>query len=554
MRRLFVQSRSGGREEGSALILVVIVIFMLAVLALVVTQNSTMRSAVALERRLASEALGAAEAGIGMQLQEIVRTDGVSLSTNDAADGTTDGRFTLTYALPGGRSCTIDVTDLGRNGVDDGGGGDASEAGVVRVVSTGAVPRGGALQRRRVEAFLRTDLHPLFYKALYVGNWNGDTPYDLTFGPGDQADRTVAPPGPSPDPSWDTAAKTSNADYIEGDVHVNGGNIGVKGMTSIFGNVDASGTVSGDLVSGVKTAGAPPILPPDLSAQDYDAMADLIISSSGSSVIQSGPLAGNSPNIFHGPLASSSYVTAIAPNFDDHDRPYIHLGNSAGSIPVDSRLDGALIVVKGNLWLHETTTLTLKFPDAGAGTHFTLVVEGNLYIADDVNYGSHGGGPGNDGMLIIAKGVPGQESYTDQNGNHAWDAGEPILHDDGDGVYEGPREGSGNVYFGDPRFGTGGVTDGFIYAENNAYLTSINPNVTGFANATDAIYGVGGFLSAGNQLIMGDRTSGASYVNYRVKYDDRIATGALKFKGAPGPLGGGFDGLRVLTWRELPPP
>lgn len=539
-------------REGSALIIVVIVMFMLGMLAVVTTQISTTRSNVALERRLTAEALGAAEAAVAMQLNDIVSTNGTSLADADAADGAVDGRFTLTYTLPGGRSATVTVTDLGANGVDDGGGGDGLESGIVRVVATGVVPHGNQVRRRTVETYMSATLHPLFYKATYVGNHS--TPglgYVLPLGPGNLAPRTITPPPPVTQPNWDTAAKTTGADYIEGDVHVNGGSVQITGNTNVFGTVDAESTVSGDPV-GTANDGADPIPPPDLNSINYDSIADLVINLNGSNqIVKSGPLAGNSPNVFQPSLSASDYRFGSVQTFDDHDRPYIHFGppNGAngGTIPLDSRLDGKLVVVKGNLWLHDTSQFVLNFPNSGNGVHLTIVVEGNLYISDDLNYRR-----ALDGVLIIAKQVPGTESYTDLNGDHVRQANEPIINDDGDGVYEGPREGSGNVYFGDPRFGTGGVTDGYIYAENNAYLTSMNPNVDP-PSGQDAVYGVFGFMSAGNQLILGNRTSGSNYVNFRVKYDPRIENGTLSFKGAPKPFGGNFEGLRVLSWRELPP-
>lgn len=539
-------------QEGSALIIVVLVMFMLGMLAVVTTQISTTRSNVALERRLTAEALGAAEAGVALQLHDIVSSNGTSLDTADAADGAVDGRFTLTYTLPNGRSAVVTVTHLGANGVDDGGGGDAQEKGIVRVVSQGSVPQGNQLRRRRVETYMRATNHPLLYKAMYVGNENvPGLGFNLPLGPTNLAPRTITPPPPTPSANWDTAAKTTDRDYVEGDVHVNGGSVSIRGQTNVFGIVDAESTVTGQPI-GTANNGAAAIPPPDLNAENYDSIADLVINLNGSNqVVKSGPLAGNSPNVFQPSLPASSYVSGGSQTFDDHDRPYIHFGppngGNGGTIPLDSRLDGKLVVVKGNLWIHDTSQFVLNFPNSGPGVHMTIVVEGNLYISDDLNYRR-----ALDGVLIIAKQVPNTESYTDLNGDHVRQANEPIIGDDGDGVYEGPREGSGNVYFGDPRFGTGGVTDGYIYAENNAYLTSMNPNVDPPAGQ-DAVYGVFGFMSAGNQLLLGNRTSGANYVNFRVKYDDRIENGTLTFKGAPKAFGGNFEGLRVLSWRELPP-
>ena len=104
------------------------------------------------------------------------------------------------------------------------------------------------------------------------------------------------------------------------------------------------------------------------------------------------------------------------------------------------------------------------------------------------------------------------------------------------------------MYFGDPRFGTGGVTDGYLYAQNNVYLVNRG---TELDSADDRVWGVKGFMSAGNQMLLGDRRGGRNFENFRVKYDERFRD--LSFKGVPGPAGGdGFSGLVVASWRELP--
>jgi hypothetical protein len=159
-------------------------------------------------------------------------------------------------------------------------------------------------------------------------------------------------------------------------------------------------------------------------------------------------------------------------------------------------------------------------------------------------------GPGNAILFIVKGNDANAESYVDANRNYKYDAGETILHDDGDGKYEGPVEGQGNVYFGDPRFGTGGATDGYIYAQNNVYL--VNPPMTAAAPAAqDQVFGVHGFLSAGGIMDLGNRGGGATYNNLRVHYDPRIENGDITFKGMPGALGGGWQGLAIVSWREI---
>lgn len=214
-----------------------------------------------------------------------------------------------------------------------------------------------------------------------------------------------------------------------------------------------------------------------------------------------------------------------------------------------SEKDTKLILVKGNLWVHDTSSLTANLDPAAGTQKVTIVVEGNLYIADDVNYSN-----ATSGVLFIVKGKDASggsaESYIDANRNYKYDVGETIMHDNGNGTYEGPKEGQGNIFFGDPRFGTGGVTDGYMYAENNVYM--VNPPVSVSApSGQDAVFGVFGFLSAGGIMDLNDRTAGANYNNFRIKYDPRLANGTITFKGMPPGLGGGWNQAPVKAWRQI---
>jgi len=113
------------------------------------------------------------------------------------------------------------------------------------------------------------------------------------------------------------------------------------------------------------------------------------------------------------------------------------------------------------------------------------------------------------------------ESYNDQNSNGTYDAGELILHDDGDGVYDGPSEGSGNILFGDPNGGPLGDVHGFLYAENN-----FEDYVLDGPDGSPQDFSVTGSLSAGNQLNI-RRDFGAGHSKFEVTYDDRLRIGRV---------------------------
>lgn len=346
-------------------------------------------------------------------------------------------------------------------------------------------------------------------------------------------------PTPVLDPTFDTTTHSNDADYIEGDVYVNG-DTDIRGMTNIHGVVDATGVSDGDPVGSISNDGATPIPAPDLSAMNYDSMADRIVT--GASI----------PSYMLGESSTTDYYGTDLSGAGTHDNTHFRLKTV---LDFASEKDTKLILVKGNLWVHDTSSFTANLDPAAGNQKVTIVVEGNLYIADDVNYHpTNPSNPNNSGVLFIVKGKDSSggsaESYVDANRNYKFDAGETILHDNGNGTYEGPKEGQGNIFFGDPRFGTGGVTDGYMYAENNVYM--VNPPMSASPpTGADAVFGVFGFLSAGGVMDLNDRTAGTNYNNFRIKYDPRLADGSLTFKGMPPGLGGGWNQAPVRAWRQV---
>ena len=339
---------------------------------------------------------------------------------------------------------------------------------------------------------------------------------------------------------------SSDGDYVEGEIHVNG-DAELRGNTRVFDTVSATGTVLGDNVPGTTENGVASITPPDLHAQDYASLADTVITPStvnAHGAFYPGYSTGNAGTPFYGQLSDDPA---------NQDNGVIHLGSATGTANATfgAGEDGNLIYVKGNLWMHSKSDFNVKLPSSHA-VRITIVVEGNLYIGDDFEYNHP-----DSGVLFLVKGktddpnTPEREDETfyDANKNYTYDPGEPLINDDGDGVYEGPKEGQGNVFFGDVAYGTGGVTDGFMYAENNAYLMDPSTATNPLSNMQDKhkIYGVNGFLSAGGVVDLGNRSLGANYFQYKVKYDDRLEKKEINFKGLPSALGGGSD-FALLAW------
>src|SRR5690606_32174287 len=90
-------------------------------------------------------------------------------------------------------------------------------------------------------------------------------------------------------------------------------------------------------------------------------------------------------------------------------------------------------------------------------------------------------------------------------------------------------EDSGNVYFGDPVFGTLKQMNAFMYAENNFY--DLNLDASGSAQVL-----LHGNMTAGNHVEI-DRDYGPKHTKLTVDFDDRIATGQLEMPSLPSASG-----------------
>jgi len=137
----------------------------------------------------------------------------------------------------------------------------------------------------------------------------------------------------------------------------------------------------------------------------------------------------------------------------------------------------------------------------------TFVVKGNIYFSDNMFYMNKQ----KDGVAFIA-----------------------ITDDD--------VEDSGNIYFGDPVFGTLEHMDAFMYAENNFYDNNLS--ASGSAEVT-----VVGNMTAGNQVAI-NRDWGDQHSKLTIEFDDRISAGELDLPGLPG-VNSASEGYVVVSWREV---
>jgi len=355
-------------------------------------------------------------------------------------------------------------------------------------------------------------LHPIRDHAIFSGNLGGDPTHNLAFG-----------------------GRRRDADVINGKVYADG-NISVTGNAAIHADVTATGLVTG-VIDGDVTQNAPKIAPPDLAAMKYDEIADFKIDATGA-FDGNGRLPRTDPRHifvkeFRDDLATSKGFTFTNTNYFLGD-PYEGADLTRVSVPAEG--NNKIYYVDGNLWVEPQGTEQRIIKSPPAGTVITIVVKGNIYLCDALKYDLQ-----KDGILFIA--MTDGESYNDRNGNNQYDAGEPLLHDDGDGVYEGPREGSGNIHFGDPNGGPLGHVQSFMYADNH-----FQDHVLEGTGGRPLPFDVTGFMSAGEEVRI-NRDFGTGHARMGVNFDPRIVNGSLTFPGFPTATGRGP--LRMVSWRVV---
>jgi hypothetical protein len=477
---MFIRNKRRSKRRGSALLVALIATMVLASMAgaMLAVGAASKQEHVAAAEHM--KALYVAEAGLN---------EGIAAITNNAAPnlGTADVPITFSNGSYWGTVVTDEVADTS-------------------TVTSFGTSRGVT---RAVEAVLQRTNDGIFASALFAGNSNGDPTYDLKFG-----------------------GKGAQADNVTGNVY-SGGNILMKDDAKITGTARATGTISGtgagDEVSGVEQ----PI--PDLVGMEYATHNDVdvakIFSTSGTYKDRSTTYGGKAWEVPQTSPASifrknpSDRTTDTSKTSKD-DYFLEDVGETvSGSSTVDwahgtkITLSGAggrpgangnnlVYYIDGNLWVHNPNIFSFSLYNPGSEPiKLTIVVNGNIYISDNIYYEN----ANQDGLALIAM---KDKAVTD----------------------------SGNIYFGDPTFGTLEYMSAFMYAENNFYDSNLN--AAGSARVT-----VQGNMTAGNQVKI-NRDFGTQHSKLTVLYDSRIWDGSLTLPGLPGQSGADPTWV-VASWREV---
>ncbi len=362
---------------------------------------------------------------------------------------------------------------------------------------------------RGMEAVLKQSSDGIYANAVFAGNSSANSAYQMKFG-----------------------GTGAQADQINGNIY-SGGNILINGNAAINGTASAAGTISG----GTGTTGATEPTP-NLAAMDYAHHNDVNVaqqfatggarytnnSSYGGSAYQL-PEA-NPAHIFRkNPSDRASLINGTSKDdyfLEDVYEPMSsssRIDKSAGAHITISGVGGEpgnnsnnmLYYIDGNLWIDNLTAYSFTlWNSTNTPIHLTFVVSGNIYISDNIFYNQ----TNQDGLAMIAM-------------------KDPNVAD------------SGNIYFGDPSFGTLEYMDAFMYAENNFY----DSNLSASGSATVTVHGN---MTAGNQVNI-NRDYGTQHSKLTVNFDSRIFNGTLSLPGLPG-TSNGSGAYSVVSWREVAAP
>jgi len=498
-------------EKGAALIIAMMIVMMLAALAAVVVQDTSTRETMLGARERDAAAFELAESALDYAFMELRQGRSGTLGASSwTPSGTGDvPRFSelntseldaLPRLGPGRYFTYYEATGPG---------------GVPRIIAGGQVGPPGRTVERYIEASLTAGQpHSLYYHSIYAGNSSNDPTYTMPFG-----------------------GKSSSADVVKGDVY-SGGNVLVQDDAKITGTIEAKGTITG--ASGNTGVSIPP---PDMAGMDYEHNHDVGVATQfapgGPAKYQTSNQPGKAWEITDS--ANPAHIFRMNP--EDRAEERAQLGNGKNDFFLeDPTFNGksdpnhivltnsdqsaqTVYYVDGNLWVHHKDYYGFKvfanqrdsqdsLKGVGPGgnkVNVTFVVKGNIFFSDNILLRNKN----KDGLAFIAIKDPAVAN-------------------------------SGNIYIGDPRYGTVEELNCFLYAENNFY----DVNLTAAGSQS---FEINGNMTAGNKVsIQRDYQKSGKWYHSKmtVTLDDRLKNGTLSLPGLPQVASGGVPS-KFIAWREL---
>lgn len=201
-------------------------------------------------------------------------------------------------------------------------------------------------------------------------------------------------------------------------------------------------------------------------------------------------------DLYHPGRAS---IAKINPGDSDREANYDGGGNY---ITVPPAGNDKIYYIDGNMWLHSPGgySFQLRNQTDGSGTRITIVVKGNIYLSDNLLYQDLQ----KDAMALVA--IKDARDYPDE-----------MNYPSGSET----REGSGDIRFGDPAYGTTYRFCAIMYAENDYHTYNTNNNLYVYGNMT-----------AGNEVKISNGV-GQNRKSLIIDYDARLQLDLINLPGLP---------------------
>lgn len=447
-------------------------------------------------------------------------------------------------------------------------------------ITIGTVTVGGQTVTRRIRIDMAYVAGP-FEDVIHGAN-RGGTPWDLMMS-GDQKNGNDGPPLAS------NNRKPGGNDVGIGNINVNGGvrlydQSRVKGLSgtnpySINGDVDYSSVYGNGLyqkdltsISGSKTANLPSDFdPPDLGAMDYANnndydIAQVFLDAWGDD--RDGYLPSGHPlrDVVVKNPSNRSVENSSTPGDDFYFEPRsVGSAGSPSTAVTPLKLgDDKVYYVEGHVWFHHKSTYGFELDGQAV-----IVSTGDIHISDNLKYADPGRDSDSDMLALVALG----------------------QLDDVTGDYSS----EGNIYFGDPEYGTLYTFDAFMFA-NNDFLYNTSSTGGGQEEPESGFKIFGNFMAMNQVVVLRDwytkgsqwsgerraaefvldpsdntwrwvdsqdwrnsiitpltqtQEDGLRHYAMQVEYDDRIRDVATQMSGLPRGNGNIFAGM--VGWEEIIP-
>jgi hypothetical protein len=353
---------------------------------------------------------------------------------------------------------------------------------------------------------IRIDLAYLarpFEHAIYAGNYTSNTWYFQLRGN-----------GAMPVPTSTTQKFPGGLDSIYGDVYIRGDAYMDEGsgiyrpsspnLYSLDGDLNTTGrsTLNGSAtVAGNRNQNVPYNPPPDLPAMDYanNNSYDIakIFRDAG---ITSGRLPSTSPfyndlrNVVVKNPSDRSAENASTPGVDDFYFEPSSIGSAGTPSTAVTPLNlgtNKVYYVDGHVWFNSKQTYGFKVDGTA-----TIVATRDIHVSDNLAYNNKTRNPvsGNppDLLALVALG-----QYNSS----------------------GVRTDNGDIYFGDPEFGSLYTVDAFMFAGHDFYYNTRSNNSSGQEEPDSGFKVFGNYMAVNQVVVLRDWYTGADGLPYAAVYD-----------------------------------